>query len=150
MAVNSCEIRVGRLLQIRVAKGYETPHDVDAMVDMIRASVSKLPPETKHVTVADWRQCSVMSAQASERALKMLLTVNPRTERSGMIYANTSPTAVMQFIRLVREAGHPGRRIFHDVSELTAWLDEVLTPAESSELHQFLGTESVSVRRWAR
>jgi hypothetical protein len=140
MAANTCEIRVGRLLQIRVAKGYETPEDVDEMIAMIRAATAKLTPDVKHVTVADWRHCSVMSAEASEQALKMLLTTNPRTERSATIYSASSPTAVMQFVRLVREAGNPNRRLFSEVTSLTTWLDELLTPEESAELHRFLAT----------
>lgn len=138
MVANSCEIRAGRLLQIRVAKGYESPQDVDDMIAMIRASTSQLSGEMKHVTVADWRRCSVLSADAAERALKMLLTVNPRTERSAVLYSNASPTAVMQFVRLVREAKNPNRRIFLHPAELITWLEEVLTPGESSQLRLFL------------
>ena len=140
MAANTSEIRVGRLLQVRVGKGYETPEDVDEMITMIRAATSKLAPGVKHVTVADWRRCSVLSASASEQALKMLLAVNPRTERSAMLYSAGSPTAVMQFVRLVREAGNPNRRLFSEATALTAWLDELLTPEESAELRRFLAT----------
>jgi hypothetical protein len=41
-------------------------------------------------------------------------------------------------VRLVREAGNPNRRLFSEVTPLAAWLDELLTPEESAELHRFL------------
>ena len=66
MAANSCEIRAGRLLQIRVAKGYESPQDVDDMISMIRAATSQLPAEEKHVTVADWRRYHLAYAYGSK------------------------------------------------------------------------------------
>jgi len=81
-----------------------------------------------------------MSAEASGQALKMLLKVNARTERSAMLYSASSPTAVMQFVRIVREAANPNRRLFGEVTSLAAWLDELLTPEESAELHRFLAT----------
>lgn len=56
MSENSCELRVGRLLEIRLVKGYETVEDVEHMISMIRANVGKLPEDVRHVTIADWRR----------------------------------------------------------------------------------------------
>src|SRR5687768_2782028 len=102
MGTNTCELNVGRLLEIRVGKGYETPEDVTTMISMIRARASALPDDVKHVTIADWRSCRVLTADAATQALNMLRGVNPRTERSVLLHTRESPTAVMQFLRLVR------------------------------------------------
>jgi hypothetical protein len=138
MAKNAAEIRVGRLLEVRVGKGYESVADVDDMIAMIRAAVSHLLPEVKHVTFADWRACRVMRPEAVERARQMLVGTNPRTERSAVIVLRDSPTAVMQFFRIVAEAENPTRRIFHDVGALGDWLAEVLTPEETARLRSVL------------
>lgn len=138
MGANTCELNVGRLLEIRVGKGYETPDDVKHMIGMIRARVSTLPDDVKHVTIADWRACRVLTTEAAAHALNMLRGVNPRTERSLMLHTGESPTAVMQFLRLVREAEHPNRRLFTDAEEALAWVSEVLTPAEAERARTFL------------
>lgn len=146
MPKNTAEIRVGRLLEIRVAKGYETVGDVDDMISMIKTAVSHLPPQTKHVTFADWRACKVMLPDAVERAHQMLVGTNPRTERSAILVSRDSPTAIMQFFRLVQEAEHPHRRIFYDASPLADWLDEVLTADEKARLRSMSAAPAALAR----
>lgn len=141
MVRNSCEWNVGRVLEIAVPRGYESPADVDAMIGMIRERVAAMPPEVSHVTIADWRGCRVLTTSAAERVLEMLRVANPRTERSAMLHLRDSPTAVMQFLRLVREAEHPARRLFTDPGELVAWVSEVLTPPEVARVRTFLGLD---------
>jgi hypothetical protein len=128
---------VGRLLEIRVGAGYDTVADVDAMIAKIAREVARLAPQ-KVVIAADWRPIKLMSAQASERALLMLTTGNPAIERSAILVSDRSPTAVMQFFRLVRESHNENRRLFSEPGELAAWLDEVLSPEEIARLHAFL------------
>lgn len=140
MARNTCELNVGRLLEIRVAAGYGTVNDVDQMIRMMQARVATLPPEVRHITVADWRRCKVMSAAPAARAIEMLRRANPRTERSTILYSEKSPTAVMQYLRLVQEAENDARRIFRDADELLAWVAEVLSPEELTRAKEFLGS----------
>lgn len=137
MATNTCEVKVGRLLEIRVSAGYRSVADVDAMIEMIADRVAATPGDTI-VIAADWRPIRLMSAAASDRALAMLTRWSPRIERSAILTSSASPTAVMQFFRLVRASGHPARRIFGDSLEMRAWLDEVLSPVESERLRRFL------------
>lgn len=139
--VNSCHLYVGRLLELRAESGFRTVADVDAIFEVIRRELEKLSPLQRSVNVVDWRRCPVMSSQASERLLSMITRGNPRVERSATLVTRDSPTAVMQFVRLVRETNHPERRLFYDVDELQAWLDEVLTPEESRRLRAFLAYE---------
>jgi hypothetical protein len=130
MRTNSAEIRVGRLLEVRVGKGYTCTGDVDDMISMIRTAVGRLPPDVKHVTFADWRACRVMLPEAVDRAQQMLVGTNPRTERSAIVISRDSPTAVMQFFRVVLQAENPNRKIFDNAAEAIDWLSEVLTPEE--------------------
>jgi hypothetical protein len=142
MVRNTCELRVGRLLEIRVAKGYRTPDDVDEMIRMIGEQVSRLPPDVKHVTVADWRLCQIMSAPACERATHMFMKTNPRTERSAILCNDASPTAIWQFLRLVTTGDHSERRLFRHGDQLLAWLSEVLDDKERARLEEFVGAGS--------
>jgi hypothetical protein len=149
MPRNTCQWNIGRVLEIAVPAGYESATDVDDMIAMIRERVGAMPPDVRHITIADWRACKVLSTSAAERALDMLRGTNPRTERSAMLHTRDSPTAVMQFLRLVREAEHPQRRIFTDAAELLAWVGEVLTPQELARVEAFLGVAQapLSARR---
>lgn len=138
MSENTCEITTGRLLEIRVAKGYETLQDVDDMIAMIRACVGRLPENARHVTLADWRGCKVLTKTAASRVIEMMRGTNPRTERSVLLHANDSPTAIMQFLRLVRESDNEQRRLFSDPEAALAWLGEVLAPEELRRARDFL------------
>ncbi|HKU43572.1 MAG TPA: hypothetical protein VJR89_35660 [Polyangiales bacterium] len=140
MSENTCEIRTGRLLEIRVAKGYETTEDVDHMISMIRACVGALPEGVRHVTIADWRACKVLTKSAATRVIDMMRGTNPRTERSVLLHANNSPTAIMQFVRLVRESDNEQRRVFSDVEAALGWAGEVLAADELLRARAFLAS----------
>jgi hypothetical protein len=138
MGKNTCERNVGRLLEIRVGKGYESVADVDEMMSMIGAKVAELPNQSKYVTAADWRRCSLMSAEAAERATAMLVRANPRTERSALLYSNDSPTAILQFVRLLNDAANPNRRMFVSANQMQSYLADVLNAEEAARLSVFL------------
>jgi hypothetical protein len=131
-------VHVGRLVEVRAEAGYRNPADVDAIFAEIGKQVATVPESQKIVFVIDWRRCPVMSSDAAERMLPSITSTNPRAERSATIASRNSPTALMQFLRLVRESGHADRRLFYDVAELERWLGEILTPEEASRLHAFL------------
>ncbi len=136
---NTCELVVGRLMEITVDAGYHAPGDVDAMIAMIGASMARLPSSSKAVIVADWRGVHLMPPDTAARAHTMLTAVSPRVERSAILVSTTSGTEMLQFVRLVRESQHPSRRIFDGVGPLSAWVRELLTPAEAARLAVFLG-----------
>ncbi len=135
---NTAAIHVGRLLELRIAAGYRTAADVEALFDAIDVALSKLPASTRVVIAADWRRCRLMSSKTVELVLRRMSRNNQRTDRSAVLASHDSPTAVMQFFRVVRESNHPNRRLFFDHQDMTAWLDEVLSPQESARLHEFL------------
>lgn len=129
---------MGRLVEVRAESGYRNVADVDAIFAEIGQQLARVPEHQKIVFVIDWRRCPVMSSEAAERMLPAIASTNPRVERSATIASKNSPTAVMQFIRLVRESKHPDRRLFYDDAELERWLGEILTPEEATRLHAFM------------
>jgi len=136
--MNTCALRVGRLLEIRAGSGYRTVEDVEALFSQFGPQVAKVQPPQRIVVVTDWRFCPIMSAEASERILARITGTNHGTERSGAVASRQSPSAVLQFLRLVRESKHPNRRLFYGADELVTWLSEVLTPPEIARLKEFL------------
>jgi hypothetical protein len=137
MSTNTAEIRVGRLLEVRIAAGYRTVEDVDQLFDALDAAVARLPPGVKHVTVADWTRCTVMTPTATTRLRERMALTNLHTERSAVLVVSDLPTAVVQFLRVIREAQHPDRKLFFSSGELVTFLGEVLTPEETERVRQF-------------
>jgi hypothetical protein len=135
--VNTAEIRVGRLLEIRTL-GYRSAAEVAALFKDVGKALAGLPEGVQVVTVTDWRYCPVMSEDAAAYALTSMTKNNPRVLRSGAVASRSAPVAVLQFLRLVRQSKLDSRRLFFDQEEVTAWLAEVLTPAERMRLTEFL------------
>ncbi|HEX4338364.1 MAG TPA: hypothetical protein VH062_20805 [Polyangiaceae bacterium] len=135
---NTAAIRVGRLLEVRAAHGYRSREDVDLLFNQLEQEVARLAPGVRYVTVVDWRLCPVMSPDAAKRIVERMANLNARTERSATIAANDSPTAVLQFVRVIRDSGHPDRKLFFEKDELFGWLAELLDPPETERLRQFL------------
>jgi hypothetical protein len=138
MPRNVASVSVGRLLEVRVEAGYRTPADVDEIFQAIRREVGKLAPGTRHVTVVDWRRCALMSPEAADYMAKLIAGANSSTERSAALASNDSPMAVLQFVRVIRDAKSPERKLFTDTRELSLWLSEVLSNPERTRLREFL------------
>ena len=143
---NTCAINVGRLLEVRAEAGYRTRADVDTLFDAIDVELRKLPPKQHVIVVTDWRSCPIMSEEAAERLVQRVTRLNDRIDRSAAIASPNSPTTVLQFIRLIRESKHPGRRLFENETQMLTWLAEVLDPAEMDRCLEFL-RESRGPRR---
>ena len=137
MLANTAEIRAGCLLEIRADAGYKTAADVDQLFDKIAVEVAKLRGRG-HVAIADWRRCPLMAPVAAERIVQRIGAMNAHTVRSAALARVDSPSAVLQFVRLIREAGLADRKLFFDAEEMMAWLGEVLTPEEQRRLRDFI------------
>jgi hypothetical protein len=111
---------------------------VDAIFQQIVREMSGLPKDSKHIVVADWRRCPVMSPQAAEYMAESIARSNPSRLRSAALTEYSAPTSVLQFLQVIREASHPNRQLFRSSDELCQWLDEVMTLAESRRLREFL------------
>jgi hypothetical protein len=138
LPTNSAAIRVGHLLELTVDDGYGSVADVDRMFKAIEKELTRVPEGVKHVVVADFTRCPVMSPEAAERLVWRMTQANSRVERSGILASRAASGAVLQFVRLIREAGHPDRRLFFDAAELLPWMNEKLDPAESARLKRML------------
>lgn len=136
--MNTARLSVGRLLEIRAEAGYRCAADVDALFDMIDQQLKTVPPETRHVTVVDWRRCPLMSPDAAQRIAARMSRNNARTERSAALASQDAPVAILQFLRVIREANLPDRKLFFDQAELVNWLGDVLSPSETQRLRVFL------------
>jgi|SRR4051812_18795008 hypothetical protein len=145
MPLNTCEFRIGRLMEIRVGGGYRSAADVDEMIQMIADRVSKLPADQKYVIAADWRSVTVMSPETAARVRLMLAKTNARVERSSILTTADHSTANLQVERLVREAENENRRHFVNARDQYKWLSEVLSLVESRRLSDFLGLTGRSV-----
>jgi hypothetical protein len=137
MPKNTARVVVGRLLEVRAAAGYHNAAEVDAIFEQIGQALSTIQGQ-RQVTVVDWRDCPVMAPEAAAHMVQLIAAANDTTERSAALARIESPTAVLQFVRVIREAALPDRRLFDNPDKLCHWLDEVLSPAESERLRVFL------------
>jgi hypothetical protein len=135
---NTCEIHVGRLMEIRVDDGYRSVRDVDRMIVMMQAHMSAMTPGQKYIIAADWRNVRMMAPETAARAREMLARSNPRVIRSAILSSPDRSLANLQVVRLIREAESTSRRNFINVDESYLWLAEVLTEAERVRLAEFL------------
>jgi hypothetical protein len=142
MSSNTCEVNVGRLMEIRVGAGYQSVRDVDRMIAMMQHHMSQLAPGQKFVVAADWRKVTMMSPETAARAREMLTRSNPRVIRSTILTLPDRSAANLQVVRLVREAESENRRHFTSAHEQYRWLCEVLREPEQIRLYDFLGLDA--------
>lgn len=131
-------MRVGHLLELCVDAGYAHAADVDRMFMAMEKELTKVPESVKHFVVADFTRCPLMSPEASERLVWRMTQSNARVERSAILVSRAASGAVLQFVRLIREAGHPDRRLFFDAPDLLKFMSEKLDPTESARLKAML------------
>jgi hypothetical protein len=125
-------------MEIRISAGFTSEADVDAQIERVKRAMSKLPSNAKVIIAADWRKLTIMPKPVAERAVKLLTTTSDRIERSGILASATSPTALMQFFRIVQESHHPSRKVVTSESELEGWLEPLLTPEELVRYRTFI------------
>ena len=138
MLANTCDVRVGRLMEIRNEAGFRSLDDVETQRAAIAHALTNVATGALVVICADWRRCPLMAADASDAFGKMIASFNARIERSAILSAADSPLTVLQFLRITRESQHPKRRVVQELSELEQWLTPCLTPPEVARLRQFL------------
>lgn len=140
---NSCEVRVGRLVEIAVPRGYASIEDVADMERMIAQAFRSTPADQRLVLVADWRGCQLYRPEVAEAVLHMMAAVNHRLERSGVLCHPERATSVLQALRLAHDTRHPDRRVFRDPTDLQEWLGELLSAEEQRRLSDFLASGDV-------
>jgi hypothetical protein len=138
MLSNTARISVGRLLEVRAGAGFRSAVEVDELFDQIERGAPKRAPGYRVVTVADWRQCPIMAPDAAERIAQRMAARNSITERSAALASREAPVAVLQFLRVIRDAGHVDRKLFFEAGDLLEWLTSALTAEEMARARQFL------------
>jgi hypothetical protein len=146
-AVNTVVINVGRLLEVRIGAGYGGVTEVaELFADMAR-QIHRVPDSVRVVAATDWRACRLMSSDTADAIVANLVRNNVRIERSAGLASSDSPSAFLQFSRVIREGGNPERRLFTDPRSMISWLGEVLTADERRRLTEFLDRpEDISTR----
>lgn len=104
-----------------------------------QAAIVKLLTETtgRVVTCMDLRQSVVLAPEVADALVGLMRRDNPRIERTAFLLGDNA-VMNMQVARMIREAGNPSRRTFHDPGQLIAWLEESLTVGEATILRQLL------------
>jgi hypothetical protein len=135
----SVENRVGRLVEVRM-RAPSSSEEVLAFAAVCKREMTRAirkHPGKLAVVVSDLRGMALLSPQLFSTVTEVMRGNNAMCERIGQL---SKPTAVgaMQADRALREAGHTERRNFGQAQQLTAYLNEVLTPQESARLEAFL------------
>lgn len=136
---NTCQLE-GRLVLIRLVKGYVEVADVDAMIAMLQTAMSAKPPGVGAIIVADWRAQRLMAPPVAARVTQMLSRNNPHVDKSMLLTPPSSALTSMQLTRLVREAENENRKAFDDAAGALGWLAGFLTDVEHQRATLFLGS----------
>lgn len=130
----SVEHKVGRLVHVVVGSPFSM-EDVEPMFQKLGRVMTAF--EGRVVGCTDLRHATVLAPDVAAAVINFLRRDNPKIERSAFL-VNDSALLGMQMTRILREAGNPSRRSFHDPDQAISWLTEVLNPAEQVELRHFL------------
>jgi hypothetical protein len=125
-------------MEIVVRDGFRSVDDVETQRVLITRALGTIPRDQSVVIAADWRGCELMTQPAANALGPMIGAFNARIDRSAILGSATSPIAVLQFLRVVRDTKHPGRKVFEERGPMLHYLGEALTPAERERLMQFL------------
>lgn len=82
----------------------------------------------------------MMSPEAAEHMANSITRSNDGLLRSAALTRDGAPTAVLQFLRVIRDTNHPHRQLFRSAKDLIRWLDAVMTPMESRRLRDLLSS----------
>ncbi|MET0384594.1 MAG: hypothetical protein ABW321_01480 [Polyangiales bacterium] len=134
---NTCQVIVGRLMEIAVDAGYHAVSDIDDMIGQMEGHFARVPEPTRFVIAADWRACKLFTPAVAARAVHMLLRSHARVERRAILHAANQPTSVLQVLRIVGESQLTNSRVFTDPAELQRWLGEVVDSAEHERVQAF-------------
>jgi hypothetical protein len=126
---------VGRLVELRFASPL-TGEEIDTFQ---REQKALERTGSERVACTDCRALDIMSPDHTARVVAALRQHNRWLLRNGVLVSGAKATLALQLDRVLRESRSPGRRLFREVDEVIAWLDEVLDGPERERLRAFLG-----------
>lgn len=128
------ENHVGRLCEVRIASPL-TATDLAIFEEGQRLAAN----DDARILCTDCRGIEVLAPETAEQLLDSLRTYGKGLLRNGVLVEPGKAVAALQIERMLRQARHPGRRLFRRKEDLIAWLDEILDDAEKARLRVFLG-----------
>jgi hypothetical protein len=129
--------RVGRVIEARVF-WLRTPEAATRYTQALAAEVARAPRNMQPVLCADHRPVAIYSQPVADRLTELFVDMNRRLARVAILVARTNATLSLQLSRIVREAGNPNRKLFHDATDALAHLSPVLDQAERIRVENFL------------
>jgi hypothetical protein len=125
-----------RLLLLRFS-GRIAQEEVKQFVEDSRRAVSGyMERGLKTVACVDMRDSTVLTPDEFQVVGQMLRSTNVHIEANGLCCR--SPTLILQMQRLLREANHPGRRVFATAQETAQYLGTYTSKADLKVIEAFL------------
>jgi hypothetical protein len=127
---------VGRLCEARFVPPVSSSDVASFAVEVRKHLNSSARPQ---VFCTDSSRIHLYPPDVTDGLIAMMKSDNPLVERNGILIGASSVFG-LQMERMLRDAGHAGRRAFRSRDSLIAWLGEVLTPPEVDRLRAMLST----------
>jgi len=129
-------VRTGRLVEVRIGR-LPGLVDIESLNAAVFSAVRSVGPGA--VVCADHRRAaSALSREQRDAWSRAMRGANRSVGRSAILLHPENTTFNLQLERIVQCAGHAGRRVLTDCSQLHDWLDGGLTEAERAGLRLFL------------
>ncbi|WP_394820991.1 hypothetical protein [Pendulispora albinea] len=135
--------KVGRLVELTIVTPVTIEEAHRAFLEL-RACIQAVGG--KIAGVADLTAIDIFAPEVADKLTQLMRSHNAHMERSAFLIGD-APTFGLQFMRMIREAGNPARRIFKRRAELESWLGEILTPEERERVHAYLDERGVARTR---
>ena len=134
-------VRTGRLVEVRIGR-LPGLADIESLNAAFVSAVRSVGPGA--MVCADYRRAaSALSREQGDAWSRAMRLSNRSVGRSAILLHPENATFNLQLERIVQCAGHEGRRVFTDCSQLHDWLDGDLTEAERARLRSFLSDVSL-------
>jgi hypothetical protein len=137
--VFSAEIRVGRLLEVRMASPLPL-YEAQALVLAIR----KLVKHTRapSLGIIDMRGVRILDPDVVDFISELMRKDNPFLARNAFLVTDAGALKTLQIERMLKEGGSIARKAFRVRREVEAWLGEALDEPEQARLRAFLDEQT--------
>lgn len=131
----SAEIRVGRLLEVRMASPLPL-YEAQALVQAIRKLVKAT--RAPSLGVIDMRGVRILDPDVVDFIAELMRRDNPWLARNAFLLADAGALKTLQIERMLKDGGSIARKAFRARAEAEAWLGQALDDAERARLAAFL------------
>jgi hypothetical protein len=131
----SAEIRVGRLLEVRMASPLPL-FEAQALVQDIRKLVKGT--HAPSLGVIDMRGVRILDPDVVDFLAELMRKDNPFLARNAFLVTDAGALKTLQIERMLKEGRSIARKAFRVRAEAEAWLGEALDDVEKARLRAFL------------